>query len=113
MLFERVLTLADHSQNELRSEALYVLANSITSANLEHLKILFDRHSSALLEPLCRSLDKGHMPELIVTILQALIKLLSLDDEYKQTMFGCDSVQFLMESVQGFDKVESLVQHKN
>ena len=112
-LVDSVLTFMSHSHERLRAEALYVISNAINAADSNHLKRLLELKGCSLVEPMTQALERGHEADLILNILEALTKLLDLDSQYSEVFNGHNTVCITIESVGGFDKVESLLKEKN
>lgn len=116
MLLNRVLVLMTHSNCGLKTEAIYVICNLINSPWIEPdwLRELYDKKGFAIVQPLCKALeDKNLDADILICTLRSLAVLLELDQSFKETLFGFDSVRFSIESHGGFNMIEELLNHKN
>ena len=48
-----------------------------------------------------------------MNLLSALTNILDLDSHFPEDMHGMDSTMFAIETVKGFNRVESLLEHPN
>ena len=112
-LFCKVLCMMSHSHSRIRGEALFTICNAIDSCSSGVLKNQYELHRAELIKPLCNALSKGHDANLILSVLQALKKLLDLDEEYPSSFSGMDSVMTTIEAIGAFDHIDQLTEHKN
>ena len=94
----------EHSNAQIRCEALWVVCNAVNSAETDHLKVLYDQKSSSLIQPMTDALlkDNDHQ-DLVMAILNALLTLLKLDVQFTHAHFN--SVSFTIQSVSGIDTI--------
>ena len=104
-LLHRVIDMTNHSNPRLRGEALYTITNAICFSEPNQLKRLFESNSTQLVQPLCSALTLGHEARLNLNILQALRKLIDLDQHFPETFIGIDSVMTTVDSMGGFEQI--------
>ena len=97
----------------IAGEATYAIVNGLTNTSHESLIAVYMKHSGNLCELLSEALTRDHCPTLIINILTAMQKLLSLDQTYSDTIFATDSVKYNFMNFHAFDKIEELTKHRN
>ena len=75
--------------------ALYTLFNAINGLEISAVKEFYDKYSDFLITTICERLESfaASNKELFVESLNVIQKLLELDDEYSDELFGVDSVK--------------------
>lgn len=79
MLLNRVLVLMTHSNQSVKTEAIYVVCNFINSPSIESdwLRQLFEKRGFQIVQPLCKALEDRNLDaDVLVCGLQALSVLL-------------------------------------
>ena len=89
------------------------MCNTLTSVNLQTLDQILRKHQSALIEPLCAALTRGHEVSLIKMILETLSALLQLDEQYRESNLFADTVSDRIEQADGTAHINALMLHQN
>lgn len=109
--FDRVIMLACSRNLDLRREALFVLCNSVTGADLQVRGQIYEKSKGEILQTLVKGSYINDL-KIITNILDAIEELLKLDDWLGYT--GTDhSIALLFERYQGLDCLEELQKHPN
>ena len=106
-----------NNDHRLKCEALWVICNTINSAETGDLIVLVQLYQLDLIETLAHNLAniRDSEPKLVNESLDAFIKLINLDKDYKvrYNREGYRSIIQMIEACRGFDCIEDLQYAKN
>ena len=105
--------MMNNKNRMLSGEAIWATSNAINVADQNHLKKIFEKHSTGLVEPLLQGLNNDREKDLLIVMLHAIKKLLDLDIHFSDELIESDSVRFTIETSTGFENISSLCGHPN